>query len=154
MMRVILLTVLLIISQGVMSMSILNAGRVCVFSAVKAQLTQNGEPLKNAKVIRRWNWNSENEEAATTDENGYFEFPAVFERSIARFLPIELVVAQGLFVVVNGEEQPFWSNSKREPEENAEYGGRPFNVTCELNDEEELIKDFGSLMLTMCKMEK
>lgn len=86
-------------------MSIFDVGKTCVFSVVKARLTKGGEPLKNTRVIRRWEWNNLREDSATTDENGYFELPAVFEKSISRMLPVEIVIAQGLYVVAGGEEK-------------------------------------------------
>jgi len=134
-------------------MGIFDAGKTCVFSEVKARVTMNGEPVKNTKVIRRWEWNESHEDSASTDENGYVEFPAVYESSVSRLLPIELVIGQQLSTEINGEEISFWSNSKREPEENTEYGGAKFNIVCELSDEEILIEDYGSLMVTMCKKE-
>ena len=134
-------------------MGFLDAGKTCVFSQVEAKVTKNGEPVKGAKVIRRWEWNKPNQDETTTDENGRFQLPAVFEKSVSRLLPVELVIGQGMAIVVDGEEVGFWSNGKREPEENSEYGGEPMVLVCELTDEEELIEDYGSLMVTQCKLE-
>lgn len=131
-------------------MSVFGAGKTCVFSQVDAQLTYNGEPLKNARVIRRWEWNELKEEETLTDDNGRFQFPAVFERSITRFLPVELVIAQGLYVVVDGEEQKFWSNSKRKPEENSEFKGKSISLVCELTNEMKSYRESGSRMRTLC----
>lgn len=152
--RVIIIVIAITLSQGALAMSLFDAGKTCVFSNVKATLTMNGEPLRNAKVIRRWEWTDEKEDSTTTDENGHFEFPAVFERSVTRLLPIELVIAQGLYVVVDGKEQHFWSNSKTEPEENAEFDGKPISMACELTHEMKIYRDFGSLMRTLCTWDK
>jgi hypothetical protein len=127
--------------------------KTCVFSAVKAQITINGEPVKQAMVIRKWEWNDLREETTQTDDGGYFQFPAVFESSVARFLPVELVIAQGLYVVIDGEEKKIWSNSKREPDENAEFNGKPISLICELTDEMKIYRDFGSRMNTLCRWE-
>lgn len=135
-------------------MAFFNPGKTCVFSAVRAQLTMNGEPVKDATVIRRWEWQELREETTKTDENGVFELPAVFESSVTRMLPIELVIAQGLYVVIDGEEKKFWSNSKRKPEENAEFNGRPIALSCELTDEMKINRDFGSRMFTLCTWEE
>ena len=86
-------------------MAMFDVGKTCVFSQVKAKLTLNGEPVKNTKVIRRWEWNELHEDSTTTDDKGYFEFPVIFEKSASRLLPIELVIAQGLYVIVDGEEK-------------------------------------------------
>lgn len=69
-------------------------------------------------------------------------------------LPVELVIAQGLYVVVDGEEKKFWSNSKREPGENVEFNGGPISLVCELTNEMRINRDFGSRMNTLCTWEK
>jgi len=150
----ILLVITLISFQKVEAMSIFDVGKTCVFSVVKARVTKSGEPLKNVRIIRRWEWSSLQEESTITDETGYFEFPAVFEKSASRLLPVELVIAQGLYVVDGDEEKKIWSNSKREPEENAEFNGRSINLICELTNEMEIYKDFGSRMRTLCSWEE
>lgn len=132
-------------------MSLFDIGKVCVFSEVKARITVNGEPLKNTVVIRKWEWRELRQDRTTTDENGYFTFPAVFERSIMnRALPIELVIAQGLYVETEGEAKKIWSNSKREPEENAELGGQSINLSCELTNDMKITRQYGSIMNTLC----
>lgn len=134
-------------------MALFSPGKTCVFSAVKVTLLMNGEPVKHAKVTRQWEWNKRAMDSAQTDEHGVVQFPAKFESSISRLLPVELVVGQQLSVEINGSEIEFWTNSKREPEENAEYGGKPFVAVCELSNEDTLIKDYGSLMVTKCQLE-
>lgn len=149
-MRLLIRFISLLIAIEVSAMSFFNPPKTCVFSEVKAWLTMNGEPLKNVTVIRRWEWRELKEERTRTDEKGFFQLPAVFESSIARVLPIELVIAQGLYVIVDGEEKKFWSNSKRTPEENAEFGGRSISLLCELTDEMRINREFGSRMNTLC----
>lgn len=144
----------LVFVPGAEAMSLFDIGKTCVFSEVKARLYKNGEPLRNVKVIRRWEWNQLESDSTTTDDKGYFEFPAVFEKSVSRLLPVELVIAQGLYVIDGDEEQKIWSNSKREPEENAEFGGKPFDLVCELTDEMKIYKDFGTRMRTLCTWSK
>jgi len=140
--------------QKVEAMSIFGVGKTCVFSEVKVRLLLDGKPVSDAKVTRKWDWNNKNSDQKITDKSGLVSFPAVFESSVSRLLPMELVIGQQLSVELNGEEKIFWTNSKREPEENAEYGGSPFIAECELSNEEELVEDYGSLMVTMCKLVK
>ncbi len=150
----IIITLALIFLPEVKSMSLFGVGKTCVFSSVKVRLLQDGKPVANAKVTREWNWNSAKRDESTTDADGYVTFPAVFESSVSRLLPIEIVITQHLSVNVNGEELIFWTNAKRKPEENSEYGGAKFDAVCELNDEEILVEEYGSLMLTKCKLNK
>jgi hypothetical protein len=135
---------------GALAMSILNPTKTCVFSAVKARLMMSGAPLEGVTVIRRWEWHELREETTVTDARGNFSFPAAFESSITRMLPMELVVAQGLYVKVGGEEKKFWSNSKRAPQENAEYDGRPISLVCELTHEMKTTRENGSIRSTLC----
>lgn len=135
-------------------MSIFNSIKTCVFSEVKARLILKGEPLKGVKVIRQWEWHKRRSDEAITDTDGYVTFPAIYESSVTRLLPTEIAIGQQLSVILDGEEKVFWSNAKREPEKNSEYGGSSFNVRCELTDEEVTIRDFGSLMLTMCQLQR
>ena len=130
----------------------LGIGKTCVFSAVKARITKNGKPLKNIPVLRRWEWNKKREDKTLTDKDGIFTFPAVFEHSVSRLLPIELVVSQGIYAVIDNKEVRLWTNSKRNPEENSEYGGKKIDLSCEITEEAKLIEDYGSLMVTMCKL--
>lgn len=150
---IIIIALALMFFPEVKSMSIFGVGKTCVFSAVKVRVTKNGSPLKNIQIIRRWEWNKLEEEKTTTDDNGVFEFPAVFESSVSRLLPMELVIAQGLYIVQNGEEKKIWSNSKREAEENAEFDGKPFVLNCELTNEMKIYRDYGSIMRTLCTWE-
>jgi len=133
-------------------MSFLGMGKVCVFSELTVHLTLDGLPLANKKVTRQWEWDNLNSDEMMTNNDGLVSFPAVFESSVSRLLPMELVVGQQLSVELDGNDKVFWTNSKREPKENAEYGGVVFLADCELNDEEVLIEDYGSLMVTQCKL--
>jgi len=136
--------------QQALPMSLFNPLRTCVFSAVQARLTKNGVPLKGVTVVRRWEWRHAREDSTTTDEQGRFSFPPVFESSITRLMPIELVIAQALYVKLGSEEQNFWTNSKFSAEEHAEYKGKHMALACELTDEMKVTREFGSIMYTLC----
>lgn len=150
----VILTLSLILFSGVKAMSILGIGKTCVFSEVKARVLHNGKPVANTKIKRVWEWNTPNSDESVTDDDGYVFFPAVFESSLTRLLPTELVITQKLSVKIDGEEEVFWTNGKREPEENSEYGGTKFDVVCELNDEEKMTRRRASVMFTRCKLKK
>jgi len=105
-------------------------------------------------VIRRWEWNALREDSTQTDAQGNFVLPAIFEFSLTRWLPVELVISQGLYMVVGGVERKIWSSAKREPEENAEFSGRPISMVCEMTQEMKLHRESGSPMNTLCTWEK
>lgn len=146
---------LLTVVQGAAAMSIFDVGKVCVFSSVKARLMKGGEPLSGVRVTRRWHLHEEKQESVMTDSEGFFEFPALFERSIGHsVLPMELVVGQAMFVELNGEEIKFWSHSKVEPEENSEFDGKMISLSCDMNNESKVTRTpNGSLMGTLCTWE-
>lgn len=144
---------LIFLCPGVIAMSIFNPTKTCVFSEVRARLTMNGEPLQYAKVTRQWEWHKRKSDEAYTDENGVVSFPAVYESSLTRLLPVEIVIGQELSVSFQGQSVIIWSNSKRQAEPRSEYAGAAFDVTCELTKERAVTRDYGSLMLTMCKLQ-
>ena len=77
----ILFFALLVISSGSMGMSIFSGTKNCVFSSVQVQLLMNGQPVKHAKVLRKWNWNKNRADETLTDKNGIAKFPAIYESS-------------------------------------------------------------------------
>ena len=114
-------------------MSIFDAGKVCLFSRISGVITLDGKPIANARLVRTVNKESDKVDEATTDEKGYFEMPAVFERTVTKFLPQEFVVSQKIVVHYQEKEYEIWSGIKRDKEENVESRGKPLVVTCELN---------------------
>jgi len=84
---------------------------------------------------------------------GNLKFPAVYESSLTRLTPMELVIAQSLHAKVDGEEFMFWVNTKFDPKENAEFKGRPTVLTCDLSKEMKTTREFGSIMYTLCTWE-
>ena len=134
------------------AMSLFDIGKTCVFSEVQLQVIRDGKPLTGVTVTRQWDWNKRRSDEGITNDQGMVSFPAVFESSVSRLLPTELVIGQQISVNINDEESVVWTNGKREPEENSEYGGKAFDVICDVNNEEELIEDYGSLMVTKWKL--
>ncbi len=135
-------------------MSILDVGKVCVFSSVNGTITLNGEPVKGAKVIRRVedrDGKSKNDETIT-DENGKFTMPARHERFLN---PIQEVYGwQYIDVIHNGETKEIWYFVKGNEGENTEFGESPINLKCELTSEEKIYKSptNGRRIATICEL--
>ncbi len=146
----VLLFMLAIPISGSAGMSISDAGKVCLFSKISGVIKLNGEPVSNARLVRTVNLSSPETDEASTDENGYFEMPAVFKRTIAKYLPQEFAVSQEIIVHYDGKEYRMWSGVKRKPEENSESRGKPLVVTCELNSEKSMIKVNNSPIFSLC----
>lgn len=131
-------------------MSILDAGKSCVFSEVNGVLLFQGKPAAGAVVKRQVEYQDKEADQTTADEAGRFSLPALYQRSMVKFLPAEFVAAQSLVVEYQGQEYKIWSNTKRKPEPNAELGGQPLNLRCEITGELKLHREFGSILRTNC----
>ena len=143
----------LLYAQQVTAMSIFKPKDVCVFSAVKGVLLRDGEPLAGVEVLRWGSWKTEFNDTSITDDEGRFSFPDIYQNSLRSVLPVEFTASQTMKVVVDGEEDYFWINAKREPEQNAELNGRDIDVVCDLSSEMEgTHTDTGSLV-TKCRWE-
>ena len=124
---------------GVYAMSLGDVGRVCLFSSISGTITLDGKPVVNARLVRTSDRDGPRVDETFTNEEGYFEFPAMYERTITKFLPMEFVASQKIVVTHNDEEYQIWSSIKRKPDENTESRGKPLVVTCELKSEERSI---------------
>lgn len=131
-------------------MAISDAGKVCLFSKVSGVILLDGKPAANALVVRRANLTKELKDETRTDENGYFEMPAVFTRTVTKFLPQEFAPKQNIDVTYNGIDYSIWSAVKSGPEENTESKGKPLEVTCELNSENTTIVVNGAFIYSRC----
>lgn len=136
--KISLITLLLIsiFSTGGFAMGFFDAGRVCLFSGISGIITLEGKPVANARVLRSADRDGVKKDETTTDENGYFELPPMYERTVTKLLPMEFAASQSIMVILKDKEYEIWSSVKRSPEENSESKGKKMNVTCELLSEE------------------
>lgn len=131
-------------------MAISDAGKVCLFSKISGVILIDGKPAANALVVRRANLTKELKDETTTDENGYFEMPAVFTRTVTKYLPQEFAPKQNIDVSYQGNDYSIWSAVKSGPEENTESKGKELKVTCELNSENTTIVVNGAFIYSRC----
>lgn len=131
-------------------MSILDAGKVCLFSKISGVITYQGKPVANARLTRTAGLSKDKTDETRTDENGYFEMPAVFERTITKFLPQEFVAKQVIVVDYDNQQYDIWSGVKRTPDENAEARGESLEVSCELTQEKNLKQVNHSPIISRC----
>ncbi len=135
-------------------MSSENRTKPCLFSAISGVITLNGKPVKNAqlkRIVGKAHAQGKVTDETTTDENGYFSMPAVFDKVLlAKVLPMEFSVPQEIFVYYEGKEYDIWSGVKRKREENSESRGKPLVVKCELEGERKRISVNDNLIYTRC----
>ncbi|WP_051786560.1 carboxypeptidase-like regulatory domain-containing protein [Endozoicomonas numazuensis] len=132
-------------------MSIFDVGKMCTFSKISGVILNNGQPVAGAKIIRETRYEKTFSDQAVTDDNGYFEMPALFVRSIAKFLPMEFGAWQSMKIVLDGTEHKIWGATKTSKEENSESKGKPLIVTCDLSDDEQVFQVSGETFFTKCK---
>jgi hypothetical protein len=141
---------IVIFATGVFAMSVSDIGKVCLFSSISGVITLNGKPAAGAKLIRTADRDGAKTDETVTDENGYFKFPAMFERTITKHLPMEFVASQTIVVFHDGKEHKIWSGVKRNPNENIEARGKLLVVTCELNSEKKFVQVNNSPIISLC----
>ena len=146
----IVVLVMLFISCGVYAMTVSDLGKVCLFSKISGVIKLDGKPVAMARLVRTVNMSSPDVDETFTDEKGYFEFPAIFKRTVTKYLPQEFTSNQEIMVLYNGKEYRMWSSVKRQPDENSESRGKPLVVECELNSEEKMIKVNNSPIFSLC----
>lgn len=76
-------------------------------------ILNDGEPVKNARIVRRADYQSNSQDETRTDYSGRFTMPSLFERSITKLLPQEVVVGQSLLIERDGDLVEFHMGVKR-----------------------------------------
>ena len=149
-----IMLVLLFISFGAYAMSINDIGKQCLFSSFSGAITLNGKPVNGAKIKRvayRSHTKGDKTDYATTNEQGEFAMPAVWDRNIVgKFLPMEFAAAQEVFVYFEGQEYQIWYAVKRQKEEDSEMRGKKLIVQCELLTEDKTVWVDGSPINSKC----
>lgn len=135
---------------GVYAMSLGDVGRVCLFSSISGTITLDGKPVVNARLVRTSDRDGPRVDETFTNEEGYFEFPAMYERTITKFLPMEFVASQKIIAHYQDREYEMWSSIKRKREENSEAKGNRLVVTCDLGWDQKLIVVNGSPIHSLC----
>lgn len=130
---------LFFVAVGVFAMSLGDVGKVCLFSPISGTITLDGKPVVNARLVRTGDRDGPRVDETVTNEHGYFEFPAMVERTITKLLPMEFVASQKIVVSYESKSYEIWSSIKRNPDVNTESRGKPLVVTCELTSEERSI---------------
>jgi hypothetical protein len=139
---------------GVNRMSLADTGKMCLFSGISGIIMLDGKPVENARLVRsvdKAHTKGKKADTTTTDINGYFEMPPIYDRSIiGKVLPMQFAVGQSIIVTVDGVDYRMWGGVKEERKENAESDGNPLVVKCNLDVEPTLINVRGGFFETLC----
>lgn len=143
----------LITLEGVSAMGFFKKPKHCVFSAMSGTLTLNGEPVKNARLVRTGQLGHA-ESAVTdefvTDEQGRFAFPDMYQSASEFGLLVAFKVFQTVTVYVHDDEFRIWSGIKNDGLVGSENRGEIWEVTCELTDEEDIVRVNDGVFHTNC----
>jgi hypothetical protein len=121
--------------------------KVCLATEVKGLVTLNGKPVANAKVTREVLFRDEKLNSETiTDANGNFLLPAVYDRTIWKHTPFEVVIGQTINIEYDNNKYLAFRTSKRNFDVDGELNSpiaiengealTPFILACELTNEE------------------
>ena len=137
-------------------MSLFKGEQVCIASGFEGRLTFAGKPASGARVVRKFNWKDEKGETeeAIADQDGRFSFPTHWD-VLRRWLPVQFVAYQDIFVYYNDKEYQVWGMGKMDKREYSEFGGKkPENFHCELTDEIRRIDLEHEFVGTNCKWDR
>ena len=127
--------------------------RICLMSAISGTLMRDGQPVKQALIkqsVSRVYSEGFVEKETMTDDEGYFEFPAIFEdKKPFVMLPV-FRIGQSLDVVVNNQDINFWLGIKTDGYENSEARSKKLDVICNLNQEDIRVYIDNSNYVTLC----
>lgn len=103
-----------------------NMGKFCLFSEVNGIVLNNGIPVQNAIVQRKYYWvwkNRMSEDITKTNEKGEFYFPEVFGKSFMGYiLPHEPCIDQEITVISGEAIYIAWYHTKQTYMVNGELG--------------------------------
>lgn len=134
--------VFLLIALQVSAMSLFGF-KVCLATDVKGSVTLQGKPVANAKVTREVIFRDQKLNSETfTDENGNFSLPAVYDRTVWKHTPFEVVIGQTINIEYDNKLYLALGTSKRNFDINGELNSPavinagkeviPYVLTCEL----------------------
>ncbi len=136
---------------GENTVGLFNADKVCLFSAFEGQLFNDGKALANVTITRTADYGGKTyTDTATTNSDGVFRFDARWGESRLGDL-VQFVSHQAMFVEYQGDRQQIWGGGKSSPEEYAEFGGKPDNLTCDLQNPLQRSDKTDSMIGGLCR---
>lgn len=130
-----------------------DADNYVISSPLEGMLVENGEPLKNHKIVRHLTW-SGNEEGIVdeffTDDKGYFVIPVHEERLTIGKLT-EFVGTITLYSNSMTDDNFFYNSAKRSGEIYSDTKAPLQALVCDIHDEAELVEISRVGIYSRCK---
>lgn len=113
-------------------------GGLVLCSPITGEVRAGEQPVAGVRIERAlvFGWTGERiHDAAVTDAEGRFAFPAVRRRNLlARWLPHETGIRQTLVLHHAGRAWPVWQHDKTNYRLHGERDGAPLHLACRLED--------------------
>ena len=128
---------------------------VCLFSEINGVVTLGGNPVAGAELVRTAkNGEKVYTDRTKTDENGRFQFSAMYTHSVYKIAPVEPFITQKIKILTGGNEYLAWELDKRNYDLNGELRhyhsngevNLELNIRCELGTERRR-QEFGARIL-------
>ncbi|MGN0922545.1 MAG: DUF6795 domain-containing protein, partial [Cellvibrio sp.] len=95
---------------------------------------------------------SEVTDEAITDENGYFEFPDMYQSASEFGGVVRFIIFQSITLVnSDGTQKSIWRGTKDDGVVGGENRGNTWVVDCELANDERIVKVNGASFHTICR---
>lgn len=124
-----------------------------IVSPMEGVLMQDGEPLPNAKIIRRLTWNGNEDglvEEFATDSQGRFSLP-LHEEELSLGMLNQFVGSAFIYVNIEEDDSLIWYSPKVLPEIYSESDGPLKELVCDINVPEIVVNTSISNILTKCR---
>lgn len=146
-----IIIILICNATSAIGMDFEDAGTAFLFSSMSGNLYFDGEPVAHATLIRTINFDGYERDRFVTDENGYFELPAVIEANLSAEQIADFSVGQEILVEYQGRRYTLWSAVKSDPRENSEARGQELEVRCDMAGLNQLVQVDGHPIFTPCR---
>jgi len=127
-----------------------------LFSEVKGVVLNQGKPVTDAEVIRRYSYDDDwKEEVIKTNKDGGFYFPKATSTSLfdMGFLPSEIVVSQEIIIKYKDTSYDAWVFVRDNYDDGSELGIKSINLICDISNEPKQIKSkTGGVVYGICQI--
>lgn len=127
--------------------------RYVIFSPMDGVLMRDGQPLANAKIVRKLTWNGNSEghvQSFCTDEQGRFSLP-LHEEELSLNMLTQFVAKADISVELEGNSVEIWYGSKTSQDLYSETDGPVDGLICDINNEEVAVPMRPVAILTRCR---
>ena len=138
--QILLLVCLSMATSEVFAMGLFDFVKVCLFSGVNGVVTLEGKPVAGAELVRTAQiGETVHTDRTKTDDNGRFQFPAMYTHSVYKIAPVEPFITQKIKILTGGHEYLAWSGNKRNYDLNGEIY-QPLEFNCEIANKDEVLE--------------